>query len=139
MVVLSKGSATEVLQAVPEVDQGDYENLMGSIERHYESGYRQEMFQMEQTNRYQKKNKSLGENATEIELLAHLGYAKEISDFVEKMNCKASLRVIHDLEAKRGAYLTPFVLTQDTATLLSKPVHKVQCVSQSVKFDGKVT
>ncbi|XP_036347829.1 uncharacterized protein LOC118757205, partial [Rhagoletis pomonella] len=137
LVVSFKGSAAEVLQTVPEIDRGNYDAIMAAIERRYGSDHRQQMFQMELMNRFQKINETLQDYATEIERLAHLAYAKETADFIEKMKCQAFVRGIRDPETKRAAYSTPkgtfaetmsFALAQETAALLSKPVHRVHRV-----------
>ncbi|GLV36026.1 hypothetical protein CBL_01790 [Carabus blaptoides fortunei] len=82
---------------------------MTAIERRYGSEHRKQIFQMELLNRCQRTNETLEEYATEIERLAHLANADAPAEFVERET------VSH-------------ALTRDTATLLSRPAHKIHRV-----------
>ena len=90
---------------------------------------------MEAINRKQFANESLKDFATDVERLAHLAYADESPEYREKQMIQTFVAGIHDSEIKKAALCFPkatfaetvgFALTQETATLLSKPVYKVK-------------
>ncbi|GLV33608.1 hypothetical protein CBL_20303, partial [Carabus blaptoides fortunei] len=137
LVVSLKGSAAEVLQTVPEIERGDYNALMAAIERRYGSEHRKQIFQMELLNRCQRANETLQEYATEIERLAHLANEDASAEIVERVKIQSFINGIRDVDKKRATYSMPkltfaetvsHAFRQETATLLSRPAHKIHRV-----------
>ncbi|XP_049316417.1 myosin-13-like [Bactrocera dorsalis] len=132
-----KGPAAEILQTIPDCERDNYEALMSAIERRYGSEHRKQIYQIELQIRGQKINESLQEFATEIERLAHLANADAPVDYIERVKIQCFINGIRDVDTKRATYALPkgtfaetvsHALTQETASLLSKPAHKVQRV-----------
>ncbi|XP_049307309.1 uncharacterized protein LOC125777131 [Bactrocera dorsalis] len=137
LFVSLKGPAAEILQTIPDCERDNYEALMSAIERRYGSEHRKQIYQIELQNRGQKMNESLQEFATEIERLAHLANADAPVDYIERVKIQCFINGIRDVDTKRATYALPkrtlvetvsHALTQETASLLSKPAHKVQRV-----------
>ncbi|XP_049312637.1 uncharacterized protein LOC125778503 [Bactrocera dorsalis] len=137
LFVSLKGPAAEILQTIPDCERDNYEALMSAIERRYGSEHRKQVYQIELQNRGQKMNESLQEFATEIERLAHLANADAPVDYIEGVKIQSFINGIRDVDTKRATYALPkrtfaetvwHALTQETASLLSKPAHKVQRV-----------
>lgn len=137
LIVSLKGSAAEVLQTIPDSERDNYEALMRAIERRYGSEHRRQIYQIELQNRGQKANESLQEFATEIERLAHLANADAPMEYIERMKIQSFINGIRDVDTKRATYAMPkktfaetvaHALTQETASLLSKPAYKVHKV-----------
>ncbi|XP_049306027.1 myosin-13-like [Bactrocera dorsalis] len=137
LFVSLKGPAAEILQTIPDCERDNYEALMSAIERRYGSEHRKQIYQIELQNRGQKMNESLQEFATEIERLAHLANADAPVDYIERVKIQCFINGIRDVDTKRATYAMPkrtfaetvsHALTQETASLLSKPAHKVQRV-----------
>ncbi|XP_049314463.1 uncharacterized protein LOC125778892 [Bactrocera dorsalis] len=135
LFVSLKGPAAEILQTIPDCERDNYEALMSAIERRYGSEHRKQIYQIELQNRGQKMNESLQEFATEIERLAHLANADAPVDYIERVKIQCFINGIRDVDTKRATYAMPkrtfaetvsHALTQETASLLSKPAHKVQ-------------
>jgi len=135
LVVALRGSAAEVLQMIPPDDIGNYEAIMAALQRRFGSEHKKQIYQMEAINRKQYATESLKEYATDIERLGHLAYAGECEDYREKLMIQTFVAGIRDPEIKKAALCFPkssfaetvaFALTQETATLLSKPVYKVR-------------
>ncbi|OAD55774.1 hypothetical protein WN48_04408 [Eufriesea mexicana] len=107
---------------------------MAAIERRFASEHRQQIFQMELLNRYQTANETLQEYSTEIERLARLANADAPAEFIETVKIQSFVNGIRDVGTIRATYSSPkptfaetvsYALTQETATLLSRLVHKV--------------
>ncbi|XP_049316545.1 uncharacterized protein LOC125779313 [Bactrocera dorsalis] len=137
LFVSLKGLAAEILQTIPDCERDNYEALMSAIERRYGSEHRKQIYQIELQNRGQKMNESLQEFATEIERLAHLANADAPVDYIARVKIQCFINGIRDVDTKRATYALPkrtfaetvsHALTQETASLLSKPAHKVQRV-----------
>ncbi|XP_049318633.1 uncharacterized protein LOC125780377 isoform X2 [Bactrocera dorsalis] len=137
LFVSLKGPAAEILQTIPDCERDNYEALMSAIERRYGSEHRKQIYQIELQNRGQKMNESLQEFATEIERLAHLANADAPVDYIERVKIQCFINGIRDVDTKRATYAMPkrtfaetvsHALTQETASLLSKPAPKVQRV-----------
>ncbi|XP_049304021.1 uncharacterized protein LOC125776325 [Bactrocera dorsalis] len=137
LFVSLKGPAAEILQTIPDCERDNYEALMSAIERRYGSEHRKQIYQIELQNRGQKMNESLQKFATEIERLAHLANADAPVDYIERVKIQCFINGIRDVDTKRATYALPkrtfaetvsHALTQETASLLSKPAHKVQRV-----------
>ncbi|XP_049310621.1 uncharacterized protein LOC125778133 [Bactrocera dorsalis] len=137
LFVSLKGPAAEILQTIPDCERDNYEALMSAIERRYGSEHRKQIYQIELQNRGQKMNESLQEFATEIERLAHLANADAPVDYIERVKIQCFINGIRDVDTKCATYALPkrtfaetvsHALTQETASLLSKPAHKVQRV-----------
>ncbi|XP_049316468.1 uncharacterized protein LOC125779284 [Bactrocera dorsalis] len=137
LFVSLKGPAAEILQTIPDCERDNYEALMSAIERRYGSEHRKQIYQIELQNRGQKMNEPLQEFATEIERLAHLPNADAPVDFIERVKIQCFINGIRDVDTKRPTYAwlkrtfaetVSHALTQETASLLSKPAHKVQRV-----------
>ncbi|XP_049316347.1 uncharacterized protein LOC105224248 isoform X1 [Bactrocera dorsalis] len=137
LFVSLKGPAAEILQTIPDCERDNYEALMSAIERRYGSEHRKQIYQIELQNRGQKMNESLQEFATEIERLAHLANADAPVEYIERVKIQCFINGIRDVDTKRATYALPkrtfaetvsHALTQETASLLSKPAHKVQRV-----------
>ncbi|XP_049307310.1 uncharacterized protein LOC125777132 [Bactrocera dorsalis] len=137
LFVSLKGPAAEILQTIPDCERDNYEALMSAIERRYGSEHRKQIYQIELQNRGQKMNESLQEFATEIERLAHLANADAPVDYIERVKIQCFINGIRDVDTKRATYAMPkrtfaetvsHALTQETASVLSKPAPKVQRV-----------
>jgi hypothetical protein len=110
---------------------------MESLRRRFGSEHKKQIYQMEAINRKQLASESLKEFATDVERLAHLAYADETPEYREKQMIQTFIAGIRDAEIKKSALCFPkatfaetvgFALTQETATLLSKPIYKVKQV-----------
>ena len=135
LVVALRGNAAEVLQMVPQSELGSYELIMEALHRRFGSEHKKQIYQMEAINRKQFANESLKDFATDVERLAHLAYADETPEYREKQMIQTFVAGIRDAEIKKAALCFPkatfaetvgFALTQETATLLSRPVYKVK-------------
>ncbi|XP_067615866.1 uncharacterized protein [Eurosta solidaginis] len=137
LFVALKGPAAEILQTIPEYERNSYETLMAAVERRYGSEHRKQIFQIELQNRYQKANETLQEFASDIERLAHLANADAPVEYTERVKIQSFINGIRDVETKRATYANPkqtfsetvsHALTQETASLLSKPAYKAHRV-----------
>ncbi|XP_067633481.1 uncharacterized protein [Eurosta solidaginis] len=137
LFVALKGPAAEILQTIPEYERNSYDALMAAVERRYGSEHRKQIFQIELQNRYQKANETLQEFASDIERLAHLANADAPVEYTERVKIQSFINGIRDVETKRATYANPkltfaetvsHALTQETASLLSKPAYKAHRV-----------
>ncbi|XP_067625885.1 uncharacterized protein [Eurosta solidaginis] len=137
LFVALKEPAAEILQTIPEGERNNYEALMAAVERRYGSEHRKQIFQIELQNRYQKASETLQEFASDIERLAQLANADAPVEYTERIKIQSFINGILDVETKRATYANPkltfaetvsHALTQETASLLSKPAYKAHRV-----------
>ncbi|XP_067639050.1 uncharacterized protein [Eurosta solidaginis] len=110
---------------------------MNALERRYGSEHRKQIHQIELQNSYQKANETLQEFASDVERLAHLANADAPVEYTERVKIQSFINGIRDVETKRATYANPkptfaekvsHALTQETASLLSKPAYKAHRV-----------
>ncbi|XP_067618021.1 uncharacterized protein [Eurosta solidaginis] len=137
LLVALKGPAAEILQTIPEGERNNYEALMAAVERRYGSEHRKQIYQIELQNRHQRANETLQEFASDVERLDHLANADAPVEYTERVKIQSFINGIRNVETKRAIYANPkltfaetvsHALTQETASLLSKPAYKAHRV-----------
>ncbi|XP_037928583.1 uncharacterized protein LOC119662995, partial [Teleopsis dalmanni] len=128
-----KGSAAEILQTIPQYERENYDTLMSALERRFGSQHRQQIYQIELQNRCQNSGETLQNFAADVERLAHLANADASVDYIERVKIQSFINGIRDVDTKRAALVLPkrtfaetvsHALTQETASLATKPIHK---------------
>ncbi|UYV74057.1 hypothetical protein LAZ67_11001991 [Cordylochernes scorpioides] len=108
LIVALRGSASDLLQAVPRADQQSYAILMGELELRYGEQHLKQVYQGQLKLRRQKVGESLQGFEADVKRLCHLAYPGASIDFLDQWAAQTFIDGIRDVELQRVLRLASF-------------------------------
>ncbi|UYV61028.1 hypothetical protein LAZ67_1003178, partial [Cordylochernes scorpioides] len=108
LIVALRGSALDLLQAVPRADQQSYGMLMGVLELRYGEQHLRQVYQAQLKLRRQKVGESLQGFEADVKRLCHLAYPGAPIDFLDQLAAQTFIDGIRDVEVQRVLRLASF-------------------------------
>ncbi|KAJ8948632.1 hypothetical protein NQ318_022698 [Aromia moschata] len=105
LVISLRGHALEILQSIPEVQQNDYDRIVGALEIRYGHKSLRQVYQSQMKSRQQRSNEFLQEYEADIRCLIHLAYPQTPKKILKQIGIQAFIDELLDTEMQQALRL----------------------------------